>query len=93
MQNYAQPTGPLPTPGDRWASGKLLGNAPNPCAGATEGPLASPEGVSALRIETSLQRLWRSGTWLLAGWGCWQEWMATRGSHNSRLLWYVATSL
>ena len=26
----------------RWADGKLLGNALNPCAGATESPLASP---------------------------------------------------
>ena len=38
-QNYAVGTVPLTTPGDHWASGKLLGNAPNPCAGGTQGPL------------------------------------------------------
>ena len=42
MQNYAQLTVPLTTSGDRWASGKLLGNVLNACAGATQGRLASP---------------------------------------------------
>ena len=56
-QNYAVATVPLPTPGDRWASGKLLGNALDPCAGATQGPLWSPHWHSyALWLETSLQR-------------------------------------
>ena len=39
-QNYAVATVPLPTPGDRWASGKLLGNASDSCAGGTQGRLA-----------------------------------------------------
>ena len=38
-QNYAVAMVPLPTPGDRWASGKLLGNATDSCAGGTVGPL------------------------------------------------------
>ena len=41
-QNYAQPTVPLATPGDRWTSSKLLGNATDSCTGATQRPLASP---------------------------------------------------
>ena len=45
-QNYAVATVPLPTPGDRWASGKLLGNATDSCAGGTESPLASPGWLS-----------------------------------------------
>ena len=40
MRNYAVTTVPLPTLGDHWASGKLLGNALNPCAGAMESPLS-----------------------------------------------------
>ena len=68
-QNYAVATVPLTTPGDHWASGKLLGNAPNPCAGGTQGPLANAHWhSSALGQEPSLQRLWRSSTRLLAGW-------------------------
>ena len=45
-QNYAVATVPLPTPGDRWASGKLLGNATDSCAGGTESLLASPGWLS-----------------------------------------------
>ena len=41
-QNYAVATVPLLTHGDRWASGKLLGNATDSCAGGTVGPLVSP---------------------------------------------------
>ena len=41
-QNYAVATVPLTTPGDRWADGKLLGNATDSCTGATQRPLASP---------------------------------------------------
>ena len=41
-QNYAVATVPLTTPGDRWADGKLLGNATDSCTGATQMPLASP---------------------------------------------------
>ena len=65
-QNYAVGTVPLTTPGDHWASGKLLGNAPNPCAGGTQGPLANTHWFSAFGLEPSLQRLWRSGTRLLS---------------------------
>ena len=36
-QNYAVATVPLPTPGDRWASGKLLGNAQILALGARRG--------------------------------------------------------
>ena len=69
MQNYAQPTGPLPTPGDRWASGKLLGNAPNPCAGATQGPLSSPHWHSALRAGTEPTAALAQRRMVAAGWG------------------------
>ena len=34
--------GATPIPGDRWADGKLLGNATDSCTGATQRPLASP---------------------------------------------------
>ena len=59
-QNYAVATVQLPTPGDRWASGKLLGNASDSCAGATVGPLVSPGWFSASGLELSLQWLLRS---------------------------------
>ena len=68
-QNYAVATVPLTTPRDRWANGKLLGNATDSCAGATVGPLVrSWVASSASGLEPSLQGLWRSGTRLLAGW-------------------------
>ena len=49
----------------RW---QTQGNAPNPCAGSTQRRLASPEGPSSppLRLEPSLQWLWRSIIRLLA---------------------------
>ena len=40
-QSYSVTTMPLPTPGDHWASGKLLGNATDSCAEGTVGPLVS----------------------------------------------------
>ena len=66
VQNYAQLTVPLTIPVDRWASGKLLGNATDSCAGATESPLAS--------LGCSVPRVWKraysaSGA---AAHGCWQ---------------------
>ena len=51
-QNYAMATVPLPTPGDRWASGKLLGNATDSCAGGTVGPLVSPGWLLCLGAGT-----------------------------------------
>ena len=59
MRNYAVVTVLLATPGDHWASGKLLGDAADSCAGATESPSASLGWFFALRLELSLQRLWR----------------------------------
>ena len=51
-QNYAQPTVPLPTLGDRWASSKLLGNATDSCAEGTVGPLVSPGWLLCLGAGT-----------------------------------------
>ena len=48
----------------RWWSAQI------PALGATESPLASLGGFFTLRLEMSLQQLSRSGTRLLAGWGC-----------------------
>ena len=41
-QNYAVVTVPLTTPWDHWASGKLLGDTSDSCAGSTVGPWVSP---------------------------------------------------
>ena len=58
-QNYAVAMVPLLTPGDRWASGKLLGNATDSCAGGTESPLVGSYWHSAFGLEPSLQRFRR----------------------------------
>ena len=64
MRNYAVAMVPLPTSGDRWASGKLLGDALNSCAGATQGPLSSPRWHSVPWV-------WKraySGVWFWRWW-------------------------
>ena len=47
-QNYPVATVPLPTPGDHWADGKLLGDALNSCAGGTQGPLVNAHWLLCL---------------------------------------------
>ena len=66
MRNYAQPTVPLFTLGDRWASGKLHGMPRIPALGPRRAPYRVLGGSSTLGLETSLQRLWHNGTRLLA---------------------------
>ena len=63
-QNYAQPTVPLLTAGDRWASGKFLGNATDSCAGTTLGPLSSPHWHS---VPLGWNRAY-SGVWFWRWW-------------------------
>ena len=56
-RTYAVATVPLPTPGDRWASGKLLGDATESLRWGHAGPLTeSSLAFSALWLEPSLQR-------------------------------------
>ena len=86
MRNYAVATVPLTTPGDRWASGKLQGMPRVPVLGPCRGFLClwvGTEPTAALE-----QRHTVAGQL-----GLWQDRISTPGSHSSRLLWYVATSL
>ena len=64
-------------------------DARNSCAGSTQSPLASLEWFSALRIETSLQRLWCSIMRLLASNRVRGEVWRTREA--SRLRWQLPT--
>ena len=75
-QNYAVATVPLLTSGDRWASGKLLGNALDSCAGTTQGRLASSHWHS---LPWGWKRAYSASG--AAAHGCW---LAFAGSHNSR---------
>ena len=52
--------GATPIPGDRWADGKLLGNATDSCTGATQRPLEPVYNlfrISIVKASTTICRL------------------------------------